>query len=153
MKRLEYARVATSFTLINAGWESRDRHRTWTRIALFGVPLAGLLAAFGLPSIDIHGPLHYLGVMGPTCGMTRGVMWFTRGNLARAWLFNPASFLVAPAMVVLISRAFYGYLTGRWLTVSVRWRPWLWVVPTLFVLALSVHQQINVGVLLANPAG
>jgi hypothetical protein len=80
-------------------------------------------------------------------------MWFTRGNLARAWLFNPASFLVAPAMVILLSRAFYGYLTGRWLTVSVRWRPWLWVIPTLFVLALSIHQQINVDVLLAKPAG
>jgi Protein of unknown function (DUF2752) len=151
--RLKIASAGASFTLVNAVWEKNDRHRTWTRLALLGVPLTGLLAVLGLPSIDIHGPLHYLGVMGPTCGMTRGVMWFARGNLARAWMFNPGSFLVAPAMVVVLSRAFYGYLTGRWLALSLRWRPWLWVVPTLLVALLAIRQQLYIQLLLANPAG
>jgi hypothetical protein len=68
-------------------------------------------------------------------------------------MFNPGSFLVAPAMVVVLSRAFYGYLTGRWLTLSIRWRPWLWVVPTLLVALLAIRQQLNIQLLLANPTG
>lgn len=134
-------------------WGPHDRHPTNTRLALIGIPLVLLLAAVGLPPIDIHGPLHYLGVMGPTCGMTRGVMWTARGDLLRAWQFNPASLLVLPTMAGLTARVVYGRIAGRWLNLTIRWRPWLWIIPTALLLALSIRQQINIEFLLNNPAG
>lgn len=134
-------------------WEGHDRHPTTTRLILVGIPMTVLLAVVGLPPFDIHGPLHYLGVMGPTCGMTRGVMWTARGDLARAWQFNPASLLVVPTLIGLTGRAFYGRLTRRWLNLHVRWRPWLWLIPALLVLLLSIRQQLNIDFLLANPFG
>jgi hypothetical protein len=134
-------------------WEGHDRHPTTTRLALIGIPLAALLAFAGLPPIDIHGPLHYLGIMGPTCGMTRGVMWTTRGDVFRAWQFNPASLLVLPTMIGLTIRAVHGRLSHRWLNLHIRWRPWLWIIPAAILLLLSIRQQLNVEFLLANPAG
>lgn len=134
-------------------WESHDRHPTTSRLVLIGMPLTVLLALVGLPPVDIHGPLHYLGVMGPTCGMTRGVMWTARGDLLRAWQFNPASLLVIPAMAGLTARAIYGRITNRWPNLNIRWRPWLWIIPALLLLLLSIYQQLNVDFLLANPAG
>ncbi|MGH8872991.1 MAG: DUF2752 domain-containing protein [Acidimicrobiia bacterium] len=134
-------------------WEGNDRLTTVSRLALVSIPLVVLLALFGLPPGDVHGPLHYLGIMGPTCGMTRGVMWTTRGDLFRAWQFNPASLLVLPTMIGLMARAVYGRVTGRWLNLRIRWRPWLWIIPALVLLLLSIRQQLNVEFLLANPAG
>lgn len=112
-----------------------------------------VLALVGLPPIDIHGPLHYLGVMGPTGGMTRGVMWTARGDLVRAWQFNPASLLVIPTMAGLVARAAHARMTGRWLNLHVRWRPWLWLIPAVILLVLTIRQQLNVDFLLANPGG
>jgi hypothetical protein len=112
-----------------------------------------LLAVVGLPPVDIHGPLHYLGIMGPTCGMTRGVMWTARGDLIRAWQFNPASILIMPTMLGLTARMTYGKITGRWLNLRIRWRPWLWMIPAVVILILAIRQQLNIDFLLANPAG
>lgn len=134
-------------------WEAHDRHPTTTRLTLIGIPLVTLLALVGLPPVDIHGPLHYLGIMGPTCGMTRGVMWTARWDLARAGQFNPASLLVVPTLIGLTGRAVYARLANRWLNLHIRWRPWLWVIPALLILILTIHQQINIDFLLANPAG
>lgn len=133
--------------------EGHDRHPIATRLALIGVPLVIVLGLVGLPPIDIHGPLHYVGVMGPTCGMTRGVMWAARGDLLCAWQFNPASLLVIPTMAGLVARAVYRMISGRWLNVAIRWRPWLWVIPAVLLLLLSIRQQLNVELLLNNPAG
>jgi len=47
-------------------WQPTDRHP--------------VLAAVGLPPVDLHGPLHYLGVMDPLCGMTRGTVAVLRGR-------------------------------------------------------------------------
>jgi hypothetical protein len=152
MRILAYPRTDTSFW-IKVWWDDHDRHRTWTGLALLGIPLTVLVSVLGLPPIDLHGPLHDLGVMGPTCGMTRGAMWFSRGDLARAWMFNPASLLVVPAMAALLARAALGWLTGRWLSMEVRWRPWLWMIPALLILLLSIRQQLNADLLLDNVAG
>jgi len=134
-------------------WEHHDRHPTTTRLVLIGVPLVVILAIVGLPPVDVHGPLHYLGIMGPTCGMTRGVMWSARGDLARAWQFNPASASVLPTMAVLGGRVIYGEISGRWLNLYIRWRPWLWTIPAAVLVALAVHQQLHIDFLLANPGG
>lgn len=132
--------------------EAHDRHPTWTGLALVGVPLTILVAVFGQPRLGLN-LLHYFGVMGPTCGMTRGVMWFARGDLARAWAFNPASLLVLPSAALLLARAAYGRLTGRWLSVSFPRRRWLVIATTGVVILLTVRQQLNADFLMENPAG
>lgn len=133
--------------------ETHDRHPTTTKLAIIGIPIAVLVAVVGLPPVDIHGPLHYLGIMGPTCGMTRGVMWTVRGDLARAWQFNPVALLVIPTMVAVTGRAIYARVTGQWLNLHLRWRPWLWIIPAVLIILLSIRQQLSVEFLLANPAG
>jgi hypothetical protein len=135
------------------GWETHDRHPTTTKLAIIGIPIAAIVAIVGLPPVDFHGPLHYLGIMGPSCGMTRGVMWTVRGDLARAWQFNPASLLVIPSVVALTGRSVYARVTGQWLNLHLRWRPWLWILPAVLIVLLSIRQQLNVEFLLANPAG
>lgn len=139
--------------MVSLLWEGHDRHPTTTRLALIGVPLTVLLAVVGLPPVDLHGPLHYLGVMGPTCGITRGVMWTARGDLARAWQFNPASLLILPTLFGVTGRAAYGRLTRRWLNLQIRRRTWLWLISALLLVLLSVRQQLNVDFLLAYPSG
>lgn len=145
--------TAFAFRSFRAWWDDYDRHRTWTGLALIGIPLAILLAVFGQPPIGLKGPLYYLGIMGPTSGMTRGVMWMSRGNVGRAWMFNPASLAVLPSVALVLVRAAYGRLTGRWLSVSIQPYPWLLVLVMVAVLALAVRQQLQVDLLLQNPAG
>lgn len=144
---------STRHPVVSLRRERHDRHPAFTRPAVIGIPLTVLVAILGLPPIDIHGPLHYLGIMGPTCGLTRGVMWAVRGDLARAWQFNPASLLVVLTLIGLTIRAALGRTTGQWLTLHLRWRPWLWLIPALLTVFLAIRQQNNIDLLLANPAG
>lgn len=132
-----------SESLLGASWEDRDGHRILTTAALIGLPVAILLAVFGLPPVNVHGPLHYLGIMGPTCGITRGVMWFTRGELATAWQYNPLSLLMVPGAVLVLGRAVYGWWTGRWLRVALRRNRWLIAIVVLGTIMLTIRQQLQ----------
>lgn len=85
-------------------------------------------------------PLYRLGVVLPSCGLTRGVVALARGDLAAAWQWNPASSLAAVAAATGVLRAAVGAATGRWLHVHVRPRWWLLVVATLAVALLWVNQ-------------
>jgi hypothetical protein len=58
---------------IRIEWRRRDDWHWLTLAAPVGIAAAVALAAFGLPPIDLHSPLHYAGVMDPLCGMTRAV--------------------------------------------------------------------------------
>lgn len=103
------------------------------------------LAIFGLPPVDLHGPFHYVGVMGPLCGMTRAVRFFAQGDVATALRFNPAVVLLPVIWAAITTRWTVGRVTGRWLHVSLRWRAPLVVVPVgLLIIALWIHQQANV---------
>lgn len=133
--------------LLVASWEDHDGHRILSTAALIGLPVAMLLAVFGLPPVNIHGPLHYLGIMGPTCGITRGVMWFTRGELATAWDYNPLSLLMVPGAILVLGRAVYGWWTGRWLQVTVRRNRWLIGLLVLGIIVLTIRQQLRVDLL------
>lgn len=132
---------------VSVTWEDHDRHPMLAIVALVGLPLALLLAVFGLPPVDIHGPLHYLGVMGPTCGMTRSVMWFTRGQIATAWDYNPAGLLVVPGGLMVLARAVLGWSTGRWFEITVSRRRWLVAALVLAGIVLTVRQQLRVDLL------
>jgi hypothetical protein len=49
-------------------WEPVDRHRWAGLLAVAGLAAGGAMAIFGLPPVDLHGPLHYAGIMDPLCG-------------------------------------------------------------------------------------
>jgi hypothetical protein len=129
-------------------WEDHDRHLAMTQLAGVGLAAALLMAVFGQPPVGFHGPLHYLGVMSPTCGMSRGVMWFSRGNLALAWEYNPVSLLVVPAGAIALIRAVFGGFTGRWLNLRVRWNWWILGLVNMALVALTVRQQLNAELLM-----
>lgn len=134
------------------GWRCSgvDQHGTLTRLAVAGLVVAGLLAIYGLPPVDLHGPLHYLGAMDPLCGMTRGVRLVARGDLAGALRYNPAAPLVPLAGVLVVARHVYGWRTGRWADVSIRWTPTLLAATALVVGLLWARQQANADFLVAG---
>lgn len=70
------------------------------------------LAVVGVPSTDLHGPLHRIGIMDPACGGTRSVFLFLHGDLTRALHYNPAGPIVVLAAALIVLRTGAGWLTG-----------------------------------------
>lgn len=125
-------------------WEAADRWPWMTWLAALGGLGAVGLAALGLPPVDVHGPLHYVGVMDPLCGMTRAVRHLARGDVGIALSYNPAVPLLPAFETLALVRSVVGRATGRWL--------YLWVSPTrgtiaiavVVLVALTAHQQAHV---------
>jgi hypothetical protein len=124
-----------------------DRHRTLTWLAAAGLAVGVALAVFGLPPLDLHSPVHHLGVMDPLCGMTRGTRLTLRGDYGRAIEYNPAAPLVPLGGLALVLRGLFGRITGRWPDLSVRWTPPLIAVAAVVVALLWVRQQANAALL------
>lgn len=124
----------------------RDGQRAWTWIALASLAFGVLLAVVGLPLIDLHGPLHYLGVMDPLCGGTRSVYLTLHGNLQGAVRYNPAGPVFVVGAVAMLIRAAVGWSTGRWIGVHVRRRILIPVAVLLFAV-LEVNQQSHAALL------
>jgi hypothetical protein len=95
---------------------------------------------------DIHGLLHYVGVMDPFCGGTRSMYLTLHGHLREAVRYNPAGPLFVLAAVAMLVRAASGRSTGYW--VSVRIPRMLWI-PLLVVAvsALEINQQLHAALL------
>ncbi|MDT5059026.1 MAG: hypothetical protein QOF66_7392 [Mycobacterium sp.] len=123
-----------------------DAQSVWTWIAVAGLVIAVLLAIVGLPRVDIHGPLHYLGVMDPLCGGTRSVYLTMHGHLRDPLRYNPASLMLVVAAAALLMRAALGWATGHFLSVHV---PRRLLIPVMVValVALEVNQQLHAGLL------
>jgi hypothetical protein len=102
---------------------SHDRHRALSVFALMGLLVAGSLAAFGLPTVDVHGPLHWIGIMDPGCGGTRAIRLTILGRLGEAWNLNPAGIVAVAGAAAFLVRSAAGMATGRWLDVSIAWTP------------------------------
>jgi hypothetical protein len=98
-------------------------------------------------ALDLHSPLHCLGVMDPLCGITRGTVAVLRGQLGRSWAFSPISPLLVAGAVLAVGRWLVGRLTGRWLDATIRPTPSLWAVAAIMVVALWANQQAHVGLL------
>lgn len=130
--------------------EEADRHRLLTALAIVGLVVASLLAVFGMPPVDVHGPTHWVGIMGPTCGMTRGVAATMGGDLARAVAYNPASPLVVAGAMVVVLRGAVGRTTGRWLTFHVHVSRRGWIVIVVGLVLLTVNQQLHADLLLSG---
>jgi hypothetical protein len=144
--------VPTRTSGASPGWlpllsvRRHDKQPVWTWIALAGLVIAGLLAVVGLPHADLHGPLHYLGVMDPLCGGTRSVYLTLHGRLADAMSYNPAGPLFVAAAVAVLIRAAVGWSTGRWVRLHLP-RRILIPVAVLAIAALEVNQQLHAALL------
>lgn len=77
-------------------WSDRDEHRTLFLILGAMVAAGSVLRVLPREVDVVHTFEHGLGFMAPTCGLTRGGLALLRGDLATAWSYNPAVFLVAP---------------------------------------------------------
>jgi hypothetical protein len=135
-------------------WERLDQHRMITAVAVAGLVLAILLALFGLPPVNLHGPLHSLGIMDPLCGGTRAARYTMLGDWQQAWHYNPLGVVAVVAAAAVTGRAIIGAATARWLSVTVTWTPRrrrLMVTVSLILLALlEVRQQLLAPLLTAT---
>jgi hypothetical protein len=132
---------------VGFGWEPRDRYPWLGPLAAVVLVVGTSMAVFGLPPIDLHGPLHYMGIMDPLCGGTRGVRYALRGELGLAWRYNPLSIVVVAAALAGVARHAYGSATGRWLGVRV---PRTWPViaaGAVLLVALKVNEQAHADLL------
>jgi hypothetical protein len=139
--------VAPPRLLVRLRWERADRHPTLAPLAAAGLLVAGVLAVVGLPPVDLHGPLHRLGIMDPLCGMTRGVVAMLRGRLGQAVTYNPASPLLVAGAVLVLIRWLVGRLVGRWLDAPLRPTPLTIGLAAAMLLVLGVNQQAHAALL------
>ena len=102
---------------------------------------AVVLRFVGLPPVDLHPPLHRLGLMDPLCGGTRATLALSHGDVPDSWAYNPLVPLLAVAVALVALRWVTGCLTGRWINVYVRQKRVLLVCAALMVAVLWVNQQ------------
>lgn len=117
--------------------------RTFTALMLAGLAAAGLLVLIGGMPFDLPMPTQRFGVVEPSCGLTRGSTAIARGDLARAWAYNPASFVVMGFGALGAARAVVGGLTARWMTVRVTWTRWSVLALAAAITLLWAYQQTN----------
>jgi hypothetical protein len=119
--------------------------RTISAVAVAGVVVALAMAIFGLPPVDLHGPLHRNGIMDPFCGGTRAARLTMRGELATAWRYNPLGIVSVLVGVLGMLRLAVGLATRRWLNVELTWTParrrWLLGAALVALALLEVRQQ------------
>jgi hypothetical protein len=125
-----------------------------TAFAVVGVAVAVLMAVFGLPPVDLHGPLHYLGIMDPLCGGTRAARYAMLGEWRQAWKYNPLGIVAVLGSAALVGRGLIGAITGRWLAATIVWTPrrvrLLVAVVLVLVALLEVRQQLLAPLLTAT---
>lgn len=131
--------------IVSMRCEPADAWLPITVLAVVGTTVAIGLAVFGLPGVDLHGPLHFMGIMDPLCGGTRAIRLATQGHWVQSWQYNPVGIPVLVVLVALVLRAGVGLVTRRWYTVRVGWtrsRAWIALAVLLTVaLALEARQQ------------
>lgn len=134
--------------VLRVGVVARDRWRAVTVMAAVGLIAAALMARFGMPPVDLHGPTHRWGLMMPTCGLTRGVAAAARLQFGVAVAYNPASIALVAGAVVVVARAVGGVLTGRWLDARVGDGRYWWAIGTVIFVVLWVNQQSHAALLM-----
>ena len=124
-------------------WERSDRHRVVTAVALFGAVVAVALGVWGLPPVDLHGPLHKVGIMDPLCGGTRAARYTVAGQLDDAWKYNPLGIVTVIGAFLVSARTAVGLLTRHWLNVTIRWTPRRRMLVTAGVMTLLVLLEVR----------
>jgi hypothetical protein len=130
-----------------------DAYPGLTRGAALATGAAGALALFGLPPVDLHGPLHRFGIMDPACGMTRAARALARADLATAWRYNPGSLALGVAVSAVLARAIAGLASGRWLMLHIEVRRRWLIVAAAALVALAIRQQRIASLLIAHGSG
>jgi len=123
----------------------RDHWRAASVLAPAAGVAAVLFAVVGIPPLPMMAPLHEVGLVTPTCGLTRASVALAEGRLARAFAFNPASFVLAVGVAALCLRGVVGATTGRWLHATVRPTRVVVAVAVIAVVVLWVWQQAHAG--------
>ncbi len=129
--------------VITLTWGPTDRLNWVTIVGVVGLALAALMAVFGLPPVDLHGPVHRMGIMDPFCGGTRAARLTAQGHLAAAWRYNPLGIVATVAALLAALRLGIGFTTKRWLDVVIVWTPRLRAVAIGITVALLVLLEIR----------
>lgn len=144
--------AATNSGLIRWTADEDDSWRASTWVAVLVTTVGSAMAVFGLLPLNLHGPLHFYGIMDPLCGATRAVRLALRGDLAGSWRYNPIGAPLALLSLLLLARAAVGWTSGRWVTVKLFLsRPSklaLIGVVVLLAVALEVNQQMHAALLM-----
>lgn len=125
-----------------------DGYAVWTWAALVGLTGAIVLAVVGVPGVDLHGPLHYLGIMDPLCGATRSLYLTLHGQLGDAVRYNPAGPLLVVSAVLVLVRSVLGQTTRHWVHVRIPRRLAV-ATAVIAVVLLEVNQQSHAALLMA----
>ena len=122
--------------------EGTDRMRWVTWLTVVTVVIGVICAAIGHIPIDLPMPTHAIGMVTPTCGLTRGTVAILRGHWSLALHYNPVSFLVPVAIVTAVARVLVGRLgSHRWLNVRFHPTRLAWTIGAVLFVALGVYQQ------------
>ena len=124
-------------------WGIRDRHRLVTVVALIGAAAAAAMGIWGLPPVDLHGPLHKVGIMDPLCGGTRAARYTIEGDLANAWRYNPLGIVTVIGAFLATARTAAGLFAGRWLNLSINWSARRRTIAAAIVVTLVVLLQVR----------
>ena len=134
--------------------EDHDQYGSVTVVAVLGVIAAFAMAAFGLPPVDFHGPLHYIGIMDPFCGGTRAARYAAAGNLQMAWKYNPLGIVAVAGGAAVVARSLVGLTTRRWVTPTIHWtkkgRRTVLIITAVLLIVLEVCQQLLAQMLLVG---
>lgn len=128
-----------------------DRRDAWRFLTVAGPSLlvaVAVMAVVGLPRVPVMAPLYAVGIVLPGCGLGRATVALARGDLALAWAYNPASFVVAAGLAALAVRTALGAGGGRWVHVHVRPNGPVMVALAIAVGALWVRQWLNADLLM-----
>jgi hypothetical protein len=140
--------------LLQISLARRDQHWWVTILGVLALAMAAAMAIFGLPPVDLHSPLHKIGIMDPFCGGTRAARYAAQGNLGEAWRYNPLGILVVYGAGLAILRAAAGLFGRRWVTLTVNWTPgrrrWAFAVLIVLVALLEIRQQMRADLLMAG---
>src|SRR5713226_2094358 len=128
--------------------EGLDRYRWLLPAAGVGVAIAFVLGLIGLPPVEFHSPLHYLGIMDPLCGGTRALRDMALGHWGTAWTYNPLSVVLFLGAWAALLRAVVGRLTGRWIAVAMVRIPLSRWLGTGLLVALEINQQLHARLLM-----
>lgn len=135
----------TDAHFIRVSWGTFDGLQWVSIVGATGVGLAAVMAIFGLPPVDLHGPLHRMGIMDPLCGGTRAARLTARGDVLDAWRYNPLGILATISGGLAVLRLVVGIATRRWLNLRLTWTPRrarvAVAIAIVLIAALEIRQQ------------
>ncbi len=127
-------------------WVTRDQRDAmqWVSYAAGVIAVVGIICAFiGRIPVELPMPTHVVGMVSPTCGLTRGTVAIMRGDLALAFNYNPMSFFVLPFTAIGLARIAWAKMGRGWVNVHLRLGKVGWVACGLASVALWAYQQSN----------